>query len=79
MVSPPLNRSVKDWAKIRQRRFFARRKIVEVTGLKGDAGFEKKCERRVEFSPGEQSATDNSPAGGYCSYDALTPMVNRVR
>jgi hypothetical protein len=70
---------VKDWAKIRQRRFFARRKIVEVTRLKGDAGFEKKCGQLVEFSPGEISATDHSPAGGYCSYDALTPMVNRVR
>jgi hypothetical protein len=59
MVSPPLNASVEDWAKIRQPRFFDQRIISVVAALEGDAGFEKKCEGGGEISPGEHSATDH--------------------
>lgn len=45
---------MKHCAKIRRPRFFSRRKIVEVAGLKKDAALEKNSERGGEISPVER-------------------------
>jgi hypothetical protein len=46
-----LNRYVENWAKIRRRPEFSRRKVFEVAGVEADAGFRKKQERGGENSP----------------------------